>query len=163
MSDLTRQPCPIKSNCYWPPCLTLVHCFVMLPLPSAPIPARLFQTCFRAPTLTPTSPIILSGHFNVSPVQPRTGWDQTSSHKSGGVAFDLTTFQFRAKISTGRCFSCRLSGLKWDYPLRGKTSTFKKGTGSHASIASKRHDDLCIVSVLREICHHRSTKPRLNL
>lgn len=118
---------------------------------------------FSAPALTPTSPIILSGPFNVSPVQPRTGWDQTSSHKSGGVAFDLTTFQFRAKISTWGRFSCRLSGLKWDYPLRGKTSKFKKGTGNHACIASKRHDDLCIVSVLREICRHRSTKLLLNL
>lgn len=61
---------------------------------------------FLAPTLTPTSPIVLSGPLNVSPVQPPTGWDcppyQESSHRSGGDAFGLSPFPFRAKIMTWR-------------------------------------------------------------
>lgn len=63
---------------------------------------------FLAPTLTPTSPIVLSGPLNVSPVQPPTGWDcppyQESSHRSGGDTFGLLPFPFRAKIMTWRRF-----------------------------------------------------------
>lgn len=37
MSDLTRQHRPIKSNCYCPPRLILVHCFVMQVLAGTPL------------------------------------------------------------------------------------------------------------------------------